>query len=73
MQYNPRQIDVDAAVRLARAAADEMLAASADPTADLTPAERRELVTIAVAVDAKVVRWAGLPASGGSKNESEPQ
>ena len=57
-----RPVDVDAVVRLARAAADELVYRAEDsgPEVDVTRAERRGLVTIAVAVDAAVSRWAGL-------------
>ncbi len=55
-----RQVDIDAVVRLARGAADELLRQASDPAADLTRAERRALVMIASAVDAEVMRRAGL-------------
>ena len=57
-----RSVDVDVTVRLARALADEFLRQAADPDEPLTMAERRGLLTIASAVDARITRWAGLPA-----------
>ena len=57
-----RQADVDFVVAAARFAADQLLAEAADPGADLSQAERRSLVTIAVAVDRVVAQRAGLPA-----------
>ena len=57
-----RQVDVDAAVRLARAAADDLWREAADPAVDLNRAERRGLLALAGAIDREVSRWAGLPA-----------
>lgn len=55
-----RQVDVEAAVRLARGCADELLYHAADPDEPLTPIERRAFVAIAIAVDRRVTLWAGL-------------
>ena len=57
-----RAVDIDAAVRLARGCADELVYHAEDSTEPLTLAERRALLVIAAAVDREVMRWAGLPA-----------
>ena len=55
-----RPSDVNAVVRLARAAADELVFRAEDPTEPLTLIERRAFLAIAAAVDRAVSRWAGL-------------
>ncbi len=55
-----RAVDIDAAVRLARGCADELLYHAADPTEPFTLTERRALLAIAAAIDREVSRWAGL-------------
>ena len=59
-----RAVDIDAVVRLARGCADELVFRAEDPgpDLDLSQAERRALLVIAVAVDRVVAQWAGLPA-----------